>query len=750
MDPIILDDVLEAVVELFNATTPHHEPPAGAILAAYEALKAYFLPAGAQPAPAPAQLLQVDYAALQTPDDVHRRWEEVSRGLSRLVIMMQLRQLAGNHNEAALRRRHALTLMLEAVQLAARQLLLQKRADAVRRTEPGDVLQDVRLFMPDAAVDEYTPAQALMVSLYTQLAEMQYRRHRGMVFRQIFTADGHPTRAWERVCTVKEFLHQHCGRLTHPERWRQLTRPHVFRTVEEFLTEGTDPGFPEVSPNRHRYSFRNGVFDVDSLTFTAYADPGLSRDFATCKFFDVDFEPGLPPVDARQPAALLRELLARPGLAPATHDELRGYLARCAVPGQREALLAELRETLPLLGADVAPLMPNPLLIDTPAINRIFDHQGLPQEVILWIWVMMGRMFFPLKSRDKWQTILFVKGIGGTGKSTLLEVVERFFQPDDVSVIGAKVEERFGLSAALKSLAWFCYEMKDSHGLGQAELQQMISGERMTIPEKFKEAASSVWTAPGMLAGNEPGGWADSSGAIARRLMVVVFGSPVQQADTHLFDAIEQEMGQVIKKAAYAYQAALEMVGTDGVWTHLPDYFRKTRRDLQAQINPLVAFLSADDYVVLQPGAYLLEREFLALFAEYRREAQISDKKKMSAEDFVSILAEAGVRLETTTREYGPMRQPVTGKFLVGIAKAADRPPAPAADLDGLPQRFGGLSTCPATSSAPQGRVAVGGPGPSTLEARNGRHRLQPMQGVDDDEADELEQRAMRALNRPG
>lgn len=57
-----------------------------------------------------------------------------------------------------------------------------------------------------------------------------------------------------------------------------------------------------------------------------------------------------------------------------------------------------------------------------------------------------GRMFYDVNERDTWQVIPFLKGVAGTGKSFIINILLSIFDPKDVGILSNNVEEQFGLA----------------------------------------------------------------------------------------------------------------------------------------------------------------------------------------------------------------------------------------------------------------------------------------------------------------
>lgn len=186
--------------------------------------------------------------------------------------------------------------------------------------------------------------------------------------------------------------------------------------------------------------------------------------------------------------------------------------------------------------------------IPTPAFNRILEAQDLDkgpdgEDVVLWVYALIGRMLYPVGKLDDWQLSPFFKGVAGTGKSTILRVIRMFYDDEDVGIMSNNIEGKFGLAALYKKLVVLCFELRSDFGLDQAELQQLMSGEPMSIPVKFRTAIPNVqWSAPLAAAGNMTADWSDGQGAMSRRWAVIEFGKPVSKGDPRLMAEIRKEL----------------------------------------------------------------------------------------------------------------------------------------------------------------------------------------------------------------
>ena len=226
----------------------------------------------------------------------------------------------------------------------------------------------------------------------------------------------------------------------------------------------------------------------------------------------------------------------------------------------------------------------------------------LPRDAQKWIYVFMGRMLHKLGVYDQWQIVPFFKGRGGSGKSTVAQIVKHFFEASDVGILSNNSEKKFGLQSLLNKLIWLCLELKKNVSLDQAEFQSMVSGEDLCVAIKNQVARQTTWSAPGLLCGNESPSWIDAQGSIARRMAIITFAFSVQERDAQpdlLRRILQKELSKLIVKCNVAYRISCEQHKGADIWNILPPYFKSERLRFQTDTDAVYA-------TVFDSGAYEL------------------------------------------------------------------------------------------------------------------------------------------------
>ena len=464
-----------------------------------------------------------------------------------------------------------------------------------------------------------TTGQRLLLHVLEQAFVRNLRKYQGFLYRQVLTPgpDGtgmNRTHAWEMHSEILPFIYSCVDKHTDWATWCDLTSSRSNPVlVKEYITNSTDFELKTLKPQRHVFSFTNGVYNALLDKMYTYEE-GIPTRYVAAKFFDVAM-----PLEFKD------------------EDDFR------AIP--------------------------------TPALDRIFEHQQLSNvpyvpprfanlpnaheydgySVQDWIYVFMGRMIYDIGKHDTWQALMFLKGKAGTGKSTIGKVLSSLYDAVDVGVLSNNTERQFGLSALVNKLIYICYEVKKDFALDQGEMQSMISGEPMSISAKFQTAQSVTWSSHGFFMGNEFPAWTNNSGSIGRRIVTVLFDHVVIDSNPNLFEELQEEMGRILIKINRAYRQCTAMYGAEDIWKLLPPYFEEKReKELEAHTHVLSAFLVHIRYddggktLVLHPQGTLPMSHFRNVANDFINENTSTNPRKINwnSEFYGDILPRYGIRVE--------------------------------------------------------------------------------------------------------
>lgn len=413
--------------------------------------------------------------------------------------------------------------------------------------------------------------------------------------------NGHETHAWRTVCDIKQFVFASTRKELYFEQWSNLTSAGS-KSVVEHLTHCEDYQFQFLKKDRTVFSFRNGLYLASEDRFHAYGSGGLSDTVVAAKFFDFEFE---------------------------EHQ-----------------------------GADWWD-------IPTPHMDVIMNFQEWSKEVQRWMYVVLGRLLYPVGDRDGWQIVPFMHGRASAGKSTIaLKVAKLFYEPGDIGIVSNNMEKQFGISAFSDKLLVIGPEIGQGWRMEQLEFQSMASGESVSVAAKFKTAQSVEWTVPILLAGNEVPPFADNGGSIQRRFLVFGFEKAVTNGDMKLGDKLARELPALLLKCNRAYLEAAARWGTKNVWTVLPTYFHNTRAEMAQAVNSIEAFLACND-VVLEATAFTKYREFVDAWRAFTAINRYPGAKTVTKRLFDTPFEKLGLTIVKDTREYNGRQE--NDEWVLGV-----------------------------------------------------------------------------------
>jgi hypothetical protein len=437
------------------------------------------------------------------------------------------------------------------------------------------------------------------------------------------------TRAWRRVCSIKELIYDVTRKEIKFDQWLNLTNnSRNAQTVVDYMTNCSDAQFSLVSKNRHVFSFRNGIYITSE-------DAVLDTNFAH--------------VDARTRRDNLRDAFLPYGSR--SHLELSPDIASCKYVDLDFPEHQFLR-----LSAPSAPQNEDWYsVVPTPHLQSILDFQHFDEGVCRWMYVFIGRLLYELNEYDGWQVMPYLKGQASTGKSTIVHMCRDMYEFCDVGMLSNNVERKFGISAFCDKYMYVAPEIKSDLQLEQAEFQSMVSGESVQVATKFKDARTVQWNVPGIMAGNEVPGWVDNSGSISRRIVVFDFMRKVVDGDMELKQKLQREMPDIILKCNRAYHEAVRQCGSDNIWNHLPEYFKRTKEELTESTNPIQHFMSSGKLSYDDPDAYMPMDTLKRAFQSHCEENNFK-KIRLTKDKFEPVMFDFGLTVEKSphgiTRQY--------------------------------------------------------------------------------------------------
>jgi hypothetical protein len=455
-------------------------------------------------------------------------------------------------------------------------------------------------------IADNTPYQNLLLFVLNYMYESGYSRYNGDVYKPILTKDGHNTRAWEIVESISNVVYGCAQKEVNYDQFLNFThRSDSSRAVTEYLTNCIDSQFSSIEKDRHVFSFRNGIYLAKDNIFIPYTS-SVPDDVVSSKFFDVSFDTA----NAK------------------TYDD-----------------------------------------IETPLFDSILDYQDIKEDAKYWVYVFMGRLLYDINELDGWQVIFFFQGQAGTGKSTIANVCKSFYSDEDVGIMSNNIQRKFGLAEIVDKKIFIAPEIKRDFCLEQAEFQSMVSGDTMSVAEKYKKSRFVTWNVPGVLAGNETPDFIDNYGSIQRRIVSIRFTKKVSNGDMMLGKKLHAEIGKIMHKCNLAYKDAYTKYAKDDIWKHLPMYFVDNRNAMAAATNPLIHFLSSGK-LKLGEGT-MPEREFIQQFNVHCMDNNYS-KPRFNPDFYTGPFTQFNITIKKNHQFYWPPpgtpgSKKMTGTAFVGV-----------------------------------------------------------------------------------
>jgi hypothetical protein len=548
--------------------------------------------------------------------DIHKGYEKNLSNILKIYMLFLRYKMVGKNSAEAIWNQNVFNRALKSVyymnNILVSEYHIRKNVEDENFLNQEDSLNLNRFTPQDLSKNK--PYQDLLIFLLNKAYQKGYRLYRESCYKQIYH-NGYPTHAWKYVMPILAFVYEAVSRETNYEMWLNLTdAKDNAKTAATYLLNAKDKELPTLEPDRHLFAFSDGIYDAKTTDFYKYDTHPLPSNRVAVKFFD-------QPFDA---------------------DLLYSYRDWWDIP--------------------------------TPDLQNIFIDQGLPDEVCRIVYAFMGRCLYDVNEMDCWEVLMFIKGIAGSGKSTIGKILKDFYPTADVFILSSNIEKKFGLSPIYDKLLFLCFEVKSNWGLDQGDFQCMISGEEVPVAIKHKTAISTLWKVPGMLMGNEvAGSWLDASGSMTRRILLLEFLKKVKVVDTNLGKKIKERIAATIHKCNMAYHQLLHDCGSATIWDKLPEYFKQTRKKLAATINPLEDFLTGDALRIEpdDPNCCIPLEEFQVMYMNFIKQRSYG-KVRFNQDHYGTVFETYGIYIKTVPEKTFGDTTKRNVKWIFGIGLKED------------------------------------------------------------------------------
>jgi hypothetical protein len=182
-------------------------------------------------------------------------------------------------------------------------------------------------------------------------------------------------------------------------------------------------------------------------------------------------------------------------------------------------------------------------------------------------------------------------------------------------------EQVFGLETLYKKRCNIVMDLdhKKFHKyMPQADFQNIASGEEVNIAQRNKLAHCVNWLPTSLYIGNYFPQYKDTSGSLARRLMIFHFDTNMISRDTNIMDRIvnSDQLVRVMIRCIKAYKTQLKVSNGREIWHMVPKSFHQSRLNFSKKVNKIKEFLESMQ-VVHKEGAFTTLEDFNSAFTSF-------------------------------------------------------------------------------------------------------------------------------------
>ena len=306
------------------------------------------------------------------------------------------------------------------------------------------------------------------------------------------------------------------------------------------------------------------------------------------------------------------------------------------------------------LKADMRVVTDDPFVIETP-ILKILEDQGYNKQEKFIFAALIGRLFFPIHRMDKLELAVFMWGESQTGKSTFINFIRAFYNPDNVGKISNKQEEIFGLESIYDKMFAECSDVTRAFRMDTGDLLAICSGEYTAVKRKNKIQLSAKWATPVVFAGNEfPASWVDKKKNLLRRIFIADFPNQIVP-DLNFATEIGKTLPSSHRFFIVCYLKLLQEIKQSGmdIWAIVQKScprFIKNREDLLMQNSPLLAFLFDCKDVEIGKDYYTPQDELMQQFSAWLTLRSLKPEGEMRPQRLKETLASQGCTVQRTEK----------------------------------------------------------------------------------------------------
>jgi hypothetical protein len=293
----------------------------------------------------------------------------------------------------------------------------------------------------------------------------------------------------------------------------------------------------------------------------------------------------------------------------------------------------------------------------TNEIDHIYTCQDFTLHDRFFTFGAFGRIFFDVQQRDRFEGTIFLCGIGGCGKSTILKAYQQFWPPHLHGIASSNLQTQFGMAnLAVGRVAW-CSEMSEDPNMPQEDWQDATGGATVLCPRKHKEPLTvERWRAQFVWAGNSfPVKYRNKHKQVSRRLYGTNMDKPVKPRRDDVLTNIRSDLGTLCRKSIVCYEEWLLQQGNVDPMSKindLPPAYKSFYKRSCTLTDVFEAIFEDGGYVQAAEG----ERMPLSVFLDdiYRSFLPHFEGKppRLSEKPYMPAFLERGIEVQKGTMEY--------------------------------------------------------------------------------------------------
>lgn len=306
-------------------------------------------------------------------------------------------------------------------------------------------------------------------------------------------------------------------------------------------------------------------------------------------------------------------------------------------------------------------------------LKQIFLDQNFSDWEMIFLFGLVGRLFYPLGELEHWQIFVMFLGLAGTGKSLMLRLIMYCLDKRDVAVLSNTLQPAFALDGYENAKAFFVMDVDHKFSLDQSTFQSMVSGEEVTIVRKFKQPITKIWDAPGAGAGNKFPSWHNNAGSLARRLVIIEFMRTIVESKPDLFQICTRKIDYFVKIVNTCYLHLVNKYKHVNIKEVLPEKFKKSEKRALNELNALEQFiqncceLKSHPDVNVCPEIAVSFDDFVTYFKKYCTQQSLR-APPMTYTYYAGVIAKNNVqRIDATERLYPKWDQAFNCVYLTNI-----------------------------------------------------------------------------------